>query len=200
MILQKIVAIDPLTGALIPRKARITLGFELALLERHVERQPVEDRLAAMTLKQRVLECLPMGAEHALRTIEVRDMIPAAKTHDVTSHLSALAYQGLCQRVGQPGQYRYYRELSPPPLLRAERPVAPLGSRRMRDGGITVTGRLLAVMPRSEAAALTCGEIAALLPGAPGKTVSNVLIQMFMRRHCHRVGLRRSYRYYLDPR
>ena len=39
MILQKIVAIDPLTGALIPRKARITLGFELALLERHVERQ-----------------------------------------------------------------------------------------------------------------------------------------------------------------
>lgn len=124
MIRPMIYGIDPRTGGLIPHKAGITLGFELDLLARHVERQDAIAPLMKKTspgrtpsahperpLPQRILELLPIGRGAALHPFEVLALLPAGTDRNNVAHyLSKLFRKGRCRRIGPLGHSRYYRQ------------------------------------------------------------------------------------------
>ncbi len=102
-----------LASAPVPREGAITWRFELALLMRHAERaadaaQPPGRPKAP--LWNRVMACLPVGAERALRPKDVCAQLPGTYRNEVSTVLCGLVRHGHCQRVGPLGQSRYYRE------------------------------------------------------------------------------------------
>lgn len=97
---------DPRTGASASVDGQITFRFEIALLARHVERLGVVNA----PLTSRILACLPVSAERAMRPIELNRILPDVNIRTLSSYLSQLVARGKIQRILRPRQSRYYRE------------------------------------------------------------------------------------------
>lgn len=101
-------ATDPLSHGPIPPEGVITFGFELALLAHALAKTPMPTR--GQGLVQRILDCLPTDPRCALTPAQVGKLLPDAAGRTVSSYVCALAQSGRAQRVGQPGNARYYRQ------------------------------------------------------------------------------------------
>ncbi|MEF8769388.1 hypothetical protein [Candidatus Accumulibacter contiguus] len=97
---------DARTGASAPVDGRITWRFEIALLAQHAERL----RQTSPITWKRILECLPVCSERAMRPLELNQILPDVDLRTLSSYLSMMVARGKIQRIGRPNQSRYYRE------------------------------------------------------------------------------------------